>query len=135
MIYHATPPPRTLDLLVANAAGPFEAWTFDDAEARRAAEAALAARGITAKLRSAYKPLVQFFLEEARTGFTAATSVGRGIKARSRTGSCSKPIRWPRCSLTRRSALKRARKAWPITSPSPIPKARGTHRLRAKPPA
>ncbi len=71
MIYHATPP-RTLDLLVANATGPFEAWTFDDAEARRAAEAALAARGITAKLRSAYKPLVQFFLEEARTGFTAA---------------------------------------------------------------
>jgi hypothetical protein len=72
VIYHATPP-RTLDLLVAEATGPFEAWTFDDAPARRAAEAALAARGIIARIRPAYKPLVQFFLDEVRPGFTAAT--------------------------------------------------------------
>jgi hypothetical protein len=71
MNYHATPA-RTLDLLIAEATGPFEAWTFDDATARRAAEATLAERGIVARLRSAYKPLVQFFLEEVRPGFTAA---------------------------------------------------------------
>lgn len=65
-------PDRTLDTLVAEAQGPFEAWTFDDRAARRAAEERLAARGITARIRSAYKPLLHFFLEDARPGFTAA---------------------------------------------------------------
>ncbi len=63
---------RTLDTLVAQAQGPFEAWTFDDRAARRQAEEQLAARGISARIRSAYKPLLHFFLEEARPGFTAA---------------------------------------------------------------
>lgn len=42
-----------------------EAWLFEDEAARRAAERALAAAGVKAVLRSAYKPLVHFFLEEA----------------------------------------------------------------------
>lgn len=58
--------PRTLDVLVAEAQpGSFlEAWTFDDTGSRRAAEAALAAKGVRARIRSAYKPLVQAFREE-----------------------------------------------------------------------
>lgn len=71
MIHHATPL-RTLDVLVDEATGPFEAWTFDDHTARRAAEERLAAKGITARIRSAYKPLVQFFLEDVRPGFSKA---------------------------------------------------------------
>ena len=42
-----------------------EAWLFEDEAVRRAAEARLAASGVRARLRSAYKPLVHFFLEEA----------------------------------------------------------------------
>lgn len=71
MIYHFAPA-RTLDTLVATATGPLDAWTFDDRAARRAAESRLAAKGIPARIRSAYKPLLHFFLEEARPGFTAA---------------------------------------------------------------
>src|ERR1043165_7417227 len=62
--------PRTLDTLVARflkkpPRGPVEAWLFEDGAARRAAEQRLAAAGVTARFRSAYKPLVHFFLEEA----------------------------------------------------------------------
>lgn len=57
---------RTLDQLVARAVpgDRFEAWTFDDRESRAAAERTLAEKGITARIRSAYKPLLSFFLEE-----------------------------------------------------------------------
>jgi hypothetical protein len=60
---------RTLDALVEElSAGrpdqPVEAWVFEDAAARRAAETRLAAASVTAKIRSAYKPLLCFFLEE-----------------------------------------------------------------------
>lgn len=61
---------RTLDQLLAtygreSARGTrLEAWLFDDAASRRAAEARLSAFGVEAKLRSAYKPLLHFFLEE-----------------------------------------------------------------------
>ncbi|ARP83685.1 peptidase M14 [Bordetella genomosp. 8] len=41
-----------------------QAWLFEDETARRAAERRLAAAGVTAVFRSAYKPLVHFFLEE-----------------------------------------------------------------------
>ncbi|WP_227369726.1 peptidase M14 [Halomonas sp. M20] len=41
-----------------------EAWVFDDEAERRATQAAFKAAGISARLRSAYKPLVHFFLEE-----------------------------------------------------------------------
>ena len=60
--------PRTLVQLVerfgANPVTRIEAWLFEDAPMRRAAEQALAAAGVQAVLRSAYKPLVHFFLEE-----------------------------------------------------------------------
>jgi hypothetical protein len=47
-------------------------WCFEDVEARRDAEARLKTNGITARIRSAYKPLVHAFLEELpRTGLTA----------------------------------------------------------------
>lgn len=65
--------PRTLDALVdrlmaETPAGPVEAWLFEDMAARRAAEARLAAVGVAARLRSAYKPLLAFFREEADLG-------------------------------------------------------------------
>lgn len=41
-----------------------EIWCFEDEAARRAAEADLAKAGVTARVRSAYKPLVHAFLEE-----------------------------------------------------------------------
>ncbi|NMK46538.1 peptidase M14 [Achromobacter sp. Bel] len=41
-----------------------EGWLFEGVDARRAAEARLAQAGVTARFRSAYKPLVHFFLEE-----------------------------------------------------------------------
>ncbi|MFV0294310.1 MAG: peptidase M14 [Paracoccus sp. (in: a-proteobacteria)] len=77
MIIHQATPARTLDALVARfsdapTGSRIEAWTFDDRVARHAAEGALAIRGVTARFRSAYKPIVTFFLEEVRPGFTAA---------------------------------------------------------------
>ncbi|MCR4264560.1 peptidase M14 [Nitratireductor sp. ZSWI3] len=61
---------RTLDRLVADHAveawrgARLEAWLFEDAESRRGAEQRFAKAGIAARLHSAYKPLVHFFLEE-----------------------------------------------------------------------
>ena len=57
---------RTLDRLVAEArpGETIEAWTFDDAAARRAAERQVAEGGSMARFRSAYKPLVTFLREE-----------------------------------------------------------------------
>jgi hypothetical protein len=60
--------PRTLDTLVKELAvrqpqGLVEAWVFEDTAARRAAETALANCSVTAIIRSAYKPLLFFFLE------------------------------------------------------------------------
>jgi len=62
--------PRSLDLLIARClrAVPgrrVEAWLFEGEAARRGAEERLRAAGIEARLRSAYKPLLHFFLEEA----------------------------------------------------------------------
>jgi hypothetical protein len=42
----------------------FEAWTFDDRKSREGAEQALAQKAVTARIRSAYKPLLCFFREE-----------------------------------------------------------------------
>jgi hypothetical protein len=62
--------PRTLDVWVDELLkGPrpdalVEAWLFEERAARRTAEARLAAAGIRARFRSAYKPLVHHFLEE-----------------------------------------------------------------------
>ena len=61
---------RTIETLhrdvaaVADQGQIIEAWLFNDAPTRRAAEAAFARRGLTARFRSAYKPLLHFFLEE-----------------------------------------------------------------------
>ncbi|AJY44470.1 peptidase M14 [Martelella endophytica] len=61
----------TIDNLVARfadgSAKTVEAWVFADTETRRKAEETLAAKGITARFRSAYKPLVHFFSEDVRT--------------------------------------------------------------------
>jgi hypothetical protein len=62
--------PRTLDALVERfSMSPpgtrVEAWVFEDFPARASAEGRLLAHGVNARLRSAYKPLVHFFLEEA----------------------------------------------------------------------
>ncbi|NSY19622.1 M14 family metallopeptidase [Neorhizobium sp. AL 9.2.2] len=65
---------RTLDTLVERAAPgqSIEAWTFDDAKSRRATEQALKDKGVTARIHSAYKPLLFAFLEEIdREGVTA----------------------------------------------------------------
>lgn len=57
---------RSLDQLVARAVPGqhFEAWTFDDAKSRREAERRLREKGVSAHIRSAYKPLLFVFLEE-----------------------------------------------------------------------
>jgi hypothetical protein len=72
--------PRSLDALVATFSTPayqgaqLQAWLFEGADARRAAEAALAAHGVQAIIRSAYKPLLHAFLEEIDlSGLTAVT--------------------------------------------------------------
>lgn len=50
-----------------------EGWLFEGAQARRSAEARLAQAGVHARFRSAYKPLVHFFLEEVElAGLVAA---------------------------------------------------------------
>jgi hypothetical protein len=65
------PVPRTLDAVVprlVREAAPgarIEAWVFEDAPRRRAAERQLAGHGIIAVVRSPYKSLMHFFLEEA----------------------------------------------------------------------
>ncbi len=65
--------PRTLDHLLtqltddALRGARVEAWLFEGAARRRAAEHRLAAAGVRAQVRSAYKPLLHFFLEEVET--------------------------------------------------------------------
>ncbi|KFK98012.1 M14 family metallopeptidase [Serratia sp. Ag1] len=61
---------RSLEQLVARFSDPamrgatVEAWLFDDRQSRQAAARQLQACGVNARLRSAYKPLLHFFLEE-----------------------------------------------------------------------
>jgi hypothetical protein len=57
---------RTLLRLLADAkpGQNFEAWTFDDRESREQAERELKEKGVDARIRSAYKPLVNAFIEE-----------------------------------------------------------------------
>lgn len=63
---------RTLDRLLATYATPdwrgasLDAWLFEDAGQRRAAEARFRAAGVDARLHPAYKPLIGFFVEDAR---------------------------------------------------------------------
>lgn len=61
---------RSIDQLQALCADPamqgatVEAWLFDDRKSREATEKKLKAIGVKAKLHSAYKPLVHFFVED-----------------------------------------------------------------------
>ncbi|MDA8445426.1 peptidase M14 [Paracidovorax valerianellae] len=61
-----------------------EGWLFEGAAARRAAEERLAAVGVIARFRSAYKPLVHYFLEEVDAAQLAAATVRYPVHA---TGS------------------------------------------------
>jgi hypothetical protein len=73
--------PRTLDRLLSrleSAAGRgdrVEAWLFEGAAHRREAERRLAGRGVSAVFRSAYKPLLHFFLEETNAAALRRTTV------------------------------------------------------------
>ena len=73
--------PRTLDAWVQRFEQPqwrgatVEGWLFEGAQARRAAEQRLRSAGVQATLRSAYKPLVHFFLEEVERGALGAVTV------------------------------------------------------------
>ena len=74
--------PRTLDTLLARFSAPghrgtrVEAWLFEDAAARRGAEASLAANGVQARLRSAYKPLLHAVLEDVDIVGLVALDIG-----------------------------------------------------------
>ena len=73
--------PRSINALIERFAKPqmrgatVEAWLFDDQPSRYAAEARLREAGIDAKLRSAYKPLLHFFLEEVDGAALKAVSI------------------------------------------------------------
>jgi hypothetical protein len=73
--------PRTLDAWLARfedggwRGARVEGWLFEDAAVRRAAERRLAAAGVQAYLRSAYKPLLHFFLEEVEAAGLASVTV------------------------------------------------------------
>nr|WP_321459773.1 M14 family zinc carboxypeptidase [uncultured Cohaesibacter sp.] len=60
--------PRTVDrlpaLLLEKQAKTAKLWLLDDRENREALQAALAAKGIKARVHSSFKPLVHFFLED-----------------------------------------------------------------------
>lgn len=73
--------PRSLDVLIERFATPqmrgakLEAWLFDDQPSRYATETKLREAGIDARLRSAYKPLLHFFLEEVDGTALKAVSI------------------------------------------------------------
>lgn len=73
--------PRTLDGWVAQfeqsqwRGAQVQGWLFEGLAARRAAEKRLAAAGVQAQLRSAYKPLLHYFLEEMDCSTLAAVTV------------------------------------------------------------
>ncbi len=52
-----------------------EGWLFEGVEARRAAQERLAQVGVTARFRSAYKPLLHYFLEEVEREGLASVMV------------------------------------------------------------
>jgi len=77
--------PRSLDVLIEDLlrekpAHPVEAWLFEDGPARLAAEQRLAAAGVSARIRSAYKPLVHFFLEEVDVATIRRIEIGYPVQ-------------------------------------------------------
>lgn len=79
--------PRTLDAWVQRfeqgewQGAQLEGWLFEAAPARHAAERRLAAAGVKARLRSAYKPLVHYFLEELDRNTVAAVRIHYPVHA------------------------------------------------------
>lgn len=73
--------PRSINVLIERFSKPemrgakVEAWLFDDQPSRYAAETKLREAGINAHLRSAYKPLLHFFLEEVEGAAVKAASI------------------------------------------------------------
>lgn len=73
--------PRTLDLLVERLSAPalkgadVEAWVFEGADRRAAAERALSAQGVSARIRSAYKPLLDDLLPDIKAGELQAVTL------------------------------------------------------------
>lgn len=57
-----------------------ELWVFEDASYRRSMERRFAERGIDARIRSAYKPLLHFFLEEADLGGLARARISYPVR-------------------------------------------------------
>lgn len=82
--------PRTLDALldrfVGKAGMQIEAWLFEGKAARRAAEERLAATGVKATIRSAYKPLVHAFLEEIDLSGARSVDVSYPVHAPAEPG-------------------------------------------------
>ena len=75
-----------------------EGWLFEDAQARRAAEARLAQAGVQARFRSAYKPLLHYFLEEVeRDGLIAAEIRYPCTNTPRPSASRWRPIHWSPC--------------------------------------
>ncbi|GAA0607661.1 M14 family metallopeptidase [Paenochrobactrum glaciei] len=72
---------RSIDQLQALCAEPamqgatLEAWLFDDRQSREATEKKLQALGVKAKLHSAYKPLVHFFVEDVDCSTLSKVSI------------------------------------------------------------
>ncbi len=72
---------RSIDQLQALCADPamegatLEAWLFDDRQSRKATEKKLQAIGVKAKLHSAYKPLVHFFVEDVDCSTLSKVSI------------------------------------------------------------
>ncbi len=73
--------PRTLQIWVKQfekskwRGARIEGWLFEGQAARRSAEQRLAAAGVQARLRSAYKPLLHYFLEEIDLATLAAVRI------------------------------------------------------------
>lgn len=80
--------PRTLDQWIAEYEQPqwrgaqIEGWLFEATPARRAAELRLARLGVQARLRSAYKPLLHYFLEELECSALAAVTLHYPVHAK-----------------------------------------------------
>lgn len=52
-----------------------EAWVFNDIQPRRAAEEALLQYGVTARIHSAYKPLLHFFIEDLKDNLVDSANI------------------------------------------------------------
>jgi hypothetical protein len=124
--------PRTLTQLVerftANPVTRIEAWLFEDVAARRAAEKALAGAGVAAVLRSAYKPLVHFFLEEfdgtGRGDIAVQTPAGKAqrfrLEAYPLAGlvSDAATLRFAEGDLPTDYVVKAGNKRWQVFAPN-----------------